>query len=141
MRFPTLLALLALLAPAALTATPLDGLADAEGFLSASTSVVIHMNLRRQTIERFLKKLPLTGLAMPAIAEKQFAAFERQTGFGVIVNTSFNVRGEPIVCTPEDAWRCFMRTEMDYLSIGPFLLAKKDQSPETAGGWGDATGR
>ncbi|HKV11709.1 MAG TPA: carbamoyltransferase, partial [Thermoanaerobaculia bacterium] len=45
--------------------------------------------------------------------------FEKLTGYGVIVNTSFNVRGEPIVCTPEDAYRCFMRTEMDYLVLGP----------------------
>lgn len=54
-------------------------------------------------------------------------AFEELTGCGVIVNTSFNVRGEPIVCSPKDAYRCFMRTEMDYLVIGNFLLAKKDQ--------------
>jgi carbamoyltransferase len=54
-------------------------------------------------------------------------AFEQQTGCGVLVNTSFNVRGEPIVCTPEDAYRCFMRTEMDYLVVENFLLAKEDQ--------------
>ena len=53
--------------------------------------------------------------------------FERLTGYGVIVNTSFNVRGEPIVCTPEDGYRCFMRTEMDYLVLGPFLIDKKAQ--------------
>jgi carbamoyltransferase len=54
-------------------------------------------------------------------------AFEDQTGCGVLVNTSFNVRGEPIVCTPTDAYRCFMRTEMDYLVIENVLLAKQDQ--------------
>ncbi len=54
-------------------------------------------------------------------------AFERRTGCPVIVNTSFNVRGEPIVCTPEDAYRAFMRTEMDWLAIGPFLLQKAEQ--------------
>jgi carbamoyltransferase len=54
-------------------------------------------------------------------------AFEAKTGYGVIVNTSFNVRGEPIVCTPEDAYRCFMRTEMDYLVLGSFVLDKKAQ--------------
>ncbi|MCU0780405.1 MAG: hypothetical protein MUF04_04800, partial [Akkermansiaceae bacterium] len=54
-------------------------------------------------------------------------AFEAKTGCGVIINTSFNVRGEPIVCTPEDAYRCFMRTEMDYLVLGSFLLSKKEQ--------------
>ncbi len=54
-------------------------------------------------------------------------AFEQKTGYGVIINTSFNVRGEPIVCTPEDAYRCFMRTEMDYLVLGSFVLDKKNQ--------------
>lgn len=54
-------------------------------------------------------------------------AFEERTGYGVIINTSFNVRGEPIVCTPEDAYRCFMRTEMDYLVLGSFLLDKNAQ--------------
>ena len=53
--------------------------------------------------------------------------FGRQTGVPVIINTSFNVRGEPIVCTPADAYRCFMRTNMDYLVVGPFFMAKKDQ--------------
>ncbi len=55
------------------------------------------------------------------------SAFESKTGCAVLVNTSFNVRGEPIVGTPEDAYRCFMRTEMDYLVIENFLLAKTDQ--------------
>jgi carbamoyltransferase len=59
-------------------------------------------------------------------------AFEALTGCGVLVNTSFNVRGEPIVCTPEDAYRCFMRTGMDYLVLGNFLLAKEDQPPSEA---------
>jgi len=54
-------------------------------------------------------------------------AFKQKTGYGVIVNTSFNVRGEPIVCTLEDVYRCFMRTEMDYLVMGDFLFAKKEQ--------------
>jgi len=54
-------------------------------------------------------------------------AFEGLTGCGLLVNTSFNVRGEPIVCTPEDAYRCFMRTEMDYLVLENTLLRKKDQ--------------
>ncbi len=51
-------------------------------------------------------------------------AFEARTGCPVLVNTSFNVRGEPIVCTPEDACRCFLDTEMDALSLGPFLVVK-----------------
>lgn len=55
--------------------------------------------------------------------------FEQLTGVPVIINTSFNVRGEPIVCTPADAYRCFMRTNMDYLVVGPFLLDKREQPP------------
>jgi carbamoyltransferase len=55
--------------------------------------------------------------------------FEKKTGCAVIVNTSFNVRGEPIVQSPADAYRCFMRTEMDYLVMENFLLDKKEQKP------------
>jgi carbamoyltransferase len=58
---------------------------------------------------------------------KLISEFCRRTGCPLVVNTSFNVRGEPIVCTPSDAYRCFMRTHLDYLAIGPFLLAKSDQ--------------
>lgn len=60
---------------------------------------------------------------------KIIKAFKERTGYSVIVNTSFNVRGEPIVCTPEDAYRCFMRTEMDYLVLESFLLDKQQQPP------------
>jgi len=56
-------------------------------------------------------------------------AFEQRTGSAVIVNTSFNVRGEPIVCSPEDAYRCFMRTEMDLLVLGNQLVYKSNQKP------------
>ncbi len=55
--------------------------------------------------------------------------FKAKSGVGMVVNTSFNVRGEPIVCTPEDAYRCFMRTEMDYLVINNYLF-KKTEQPE-----------
>jgi carbamoyltransferase len=53
--------------------------------------------------------------------------FKKQTGCSVVINTSFNVRGEPIVCTPDDAFRCFMRTEMDYLVMGDYLFDKNQQ--------------
>jgi carbamoyltransferase len=53
--------------------------------------------------------------------------FEKLTGCAVIVNTSFNVRGEPIICTPQDAYRCFMRTDMDALVIEDFILYKQEQ--------------
>ena len=55
------------------------------------------------------------------------SAFEALTGCGLVVNTSFNVRGEPIVCTPEDAYRCFMRTEMDLLVLENCVLLKETQ--------------
>lgn len=54
--------------------------------------------------------------------------FKKQTAYGLVVNTSFNVRGEPIVCTPYDAFRCFMSTEMDYLVIGDFVYTKTEQT-------------
>lgn len=53
--------------------------------------------------------------------------FRNQTGYGLLVNSSFNVRGEPIVCTPDDAFRCFMRTEMDFLVVGDFVFDKTKQ--------------
>jgi carbamoyltransferase len=68
-------------------------------------------------------------------------AFKRETGYALLVNTSFNVRGEPVVMTPEDAYRCFMRTEMDYLVLGNFLFDKKEQpSWQEAGEWRDQYG-
>jgi carbamoyltransferase len=61
---------------------------------------------------------------------KLISSFKKLTGYGVVVNTSFNVRGEPIVCTPEDAFRCFMGTEMDELYVGNFRLVKEEQDPK-----------
>ena len=58
---------------------------------------------------------------------KLLGAFKKITGYSVLVNTSFNVRGEPIVNTPEDAYRCFMRTDMDYLIMGNFIFDKRKQ--------------
>jgi carbamoyltransferase len=58
---------------------------------------------------------------------KLLSAFKSRTGCPVLVNTSFNVRGEPIVCTPEDAFRCFMGTGIEALAIGNCLLRKEDQ--------------
>ncbi|NBV84345.1 hypothetical protein EBR57_09555, partial [bacterium] len=67
--------------------------------------------------------------------------FKEDTGYGVLVNTSFNVRGEPIVMTPEDAYRCFMRTEMEYLVIGHSVFAKTDQPEwQDTERWQDAYG-
>jgi carbamoyltransferase len=60
---------------------------------------------------------------------KLLKAFEAKTGCGLIVNTSFNVRSEPIVCTPEEAYRCFMRTQIDTLVLENYVLNKADQKP------------
>ncbi|HLH78015.1 MAG TPA: carbamoyltransferase [Candidatus Binataceae bacterium] len=93
-----------------------------------------------------IEKLNLPRSTIPAVTHVDYSArvqtidrrtnprfhallsrFRAQTGCAVLVNTSFNVRGEPIVCTPTQAYRCFMRTEIDYLVIENFLLAKGDQ--------------
>ncbi|MDD5761341.1 MAG: SxtJ family membrane protein, partial [bacterium] len=68
-------------------------------------------------------------------------AFHRRTGCPVVVNTSFNVRGEPIVCTPEEAAACFMNTGMDHLVLGSFLLDKRDMPPVNPGSDGGNMGR
>ncbi len=97
-----------------------------------------------------LDQLKLNRSSLPAITHVDFSsrvqsvsydinpryyqllkAFQSLTGCPVLVNTSFNVRGEPIVCTPEDAYRCFMMTEMDALVIGNFVLYKEKQLKET----------
>jgi carbamoyltransferase len=62
---------------------------------------------------------------------KLLREFKAQTGCGVLINTSFNIRGEPIVCTPEDAYRCFMATDMDILVIGDCFLQKSDQPEQS----------
>jgi carbamoyltransferase len=67
-----------------------------------------------------------------ALLYELLLSFERATGCGVLVNTSFNVRGEPIVCTPEDAYRCFVNTEMDYLIMGSFVIERLAQPEKRA---------
>lgn len=93
-----------------------------------------------------IEKLNLPRSSIPAVTHVDYSArvqtvdrehhaeyhdlllrFEELTGCSVLVNTSFNVRGEPIVCTPADAYRCFMRTNMDHLVLWPFLLHKAEQ--------------
>ncbi len=77
----------------------------------------IDMSARIQTVSK------LTNPAYWTLISK----FKEKTDCPILINTSFNVRGEPIVCTPEDAYRCFMQTEMDYLVIGSFLFSKEKQ--------------
>jgi carbamoyltransferase len=95
--------------------TGLDRLRAVQSPLPAVTHV--DYSARVQTVDRSINPI-FHGL---------IDAFRRKTGVPVLVNTSFNVRGEPIVCTPADAFRCFMATAMDYLVIGPFLLRREGQ--------------
>ena len=95
-----------------------------------------------------LEKLNVVRSEIPAITHVDYSAriqsvnqktnpsyhqtiskFNEKYNCPVIINTSFNVRGEPIVCTPKDAYRCFMRTEMEYLIMGNYLLDKNYQKP------------
>ena len=94
----------------------LDRLKEIRSTLPAITHV--DYSARIQTVERTGNRL-LYDLLLH---------FEQATGCGVLVNTSFNVRGEPIVCTPDDAYRCFMNTEMDYLVMGDFVIERAAQA-------------
>ena len=107
----------------------------------------LRINNQKETQSLFgIDKLKAVRSTIPAVTHVDYSAriqtvnpannsryyqlikhFEALTGCGVLINTSFNVRGEPIVCTPEDAYRCFMRTEMDYLVINDYVLKKVDQ--------------
>jgi carbamoyltransferase len=95
--------------------TGLDRLRAVQSPLPAVTHV--DYSARVQTVDRSINP----------IFYDLIDAFRRKTGVPVLVNTSFNVRGEPIVCSPADAFRCFMATAMDYLVIGPFLLRREGQ--------------
>jgi carbamoyltransferase len=95
--------------------TGLDRLKEIRSTLPAITHV--DYSARVQTVERDGNPL-LYDLLL---------RFEQATGCGVLVNTSFNVRGEPIVCSPDDAYRCFMNTEMDYLILGSFVIERTAQ--------------
>ena len=115
--------------------------------LVAEVKKDLHIPMNEEQKQLFgIDKLKIPRSKIPAITHVDYSArvqtvhpetnpryhqlikqFETLTGCGILVNTSFNVRGEPIVCTPEDAYRCFMRTEMDYLVINNYLLAKSKQ--------------
>lgn len=109
-------------------------------------------NLHRKTVPDNYHQLPMMERLytlrsdLPAITHVDFSArvqtihpetnpryyqllksFKQLTGYGLLVNTSFNVRGEPPVCIPDDAYKCFMRTEMDYLVLGNYILSKHEQ--------------
>ncbi|BDA40279.1 carbamoyltransferase family protein [Candidatus Atelocyanobacterium thalassae] len=116
--------------------------------LVAKVKEELHISEQEKTKNLFgIDKLKAIRSTIPAVTHVDYSArvqtvnptnnyryynlikqFEALTGCGVLINTSFNVRGEPIVCTPEDAYRCFMRTEMDYLIINNYILKKVDQN-------------
>lgn len=96
----------------------LDKLKHARSVIPATTHV--DYSARVQTVDGTTN----------ALYHALLTAFQRRTGCPVVVNTSFNVRGEPIVCTPEDGWRCFMNTGMDALAMGNCLLLKEEQEQE-----------
>ena len=117
--------------------------------LVAPVAEALRVNGQTEVPIDFMSRLKTRRSTLPAVTHVDYSArvqtvarddnprfhqllseFEKRTGCPVLVNTSFNVRGEPPVCTPEEAYRCFMRTEMDYLVLGNFLLDKKEQKPD-----------
>jgi carbamoyltransferase len=117
--------------------------------LVAPVAEALRVNGQTEAPIDFMSRLKTRRSTLPAVTHVDYSArvqtvarddnprfhqllseFEKRTGCPVLVNTSFNVRGEPPVCTPEEAYRCFMRTEMDYLVLGNFLLDKKQQKPD-----------
>lgn len=115
------------------------------------TDVAAHTKISENTQDQSLfgiDRLNIARSSIPAVTHVDYSArvqtvhsatnplfygliknFKAQTGCPVVINTSFNIRGEPIVCTPEDAFRCFMGTEMDVLVVGNCIMRKEDQDP------------
>jgi len=87
----------------------------------------IHSSIPAVTHVDYSARVQTISAGQNPIFHALLRRFEQKTGCPVLVNTSFNVRGEPVVCTPDDAYRCFMNTEMDYLAIGGFLLERTAQ--------------
>jgi len=88
---------------------------------------VVRSNIPAVTHVDYSARVQTVNRKTNPLYHKMISKFDKKCGCPVIINTSFNVRGEPIVCTPEDAYKCFMRTNMDYLIMGSFLLNKNDQ--------------
>ena len=109
-------------------------MASVNAIFNSKTSVKKKVLFEQAVVDRMSEKealiesdrlQPLDTLTYNSFIKK----FNEKYGCAVIVNTSFNVRGEPIVCTPKDAYLCFMRTEMDYLILNNYLLTKSKQKP------------
>ncbi len=90
---------------------------------------VVRSSIPAVTHVDYSARVQTVTLESNATYYEMLASFSERHGCPVIINTSFNVRGEPIVCTPEDAYLCFMRTNMDYLIMGNYLLNKENQNP------------
>jgi carbamoyltransferase len=90
---------------------------------------VVRSSIPAVTHVDYSARVQTVTLESNSLYYEMIAKFSEKYGCPVIINTSFNVRGEPIVCTPEDAYLCFMRTNMDYLIMGNYLLNKENQKP------------
>ena len=112
-----------------------------EGELEAAPSMMARLKQRRSTLPAithvdYSARVQTVSSQDNPRFHRLLSAFEQRTGCPVLVNTSFNVRGEPPVCTPEEAYRCFLRTDMDYLVLGNILIAKTattDTAPRNGG--------
>ncbi len=111
---------------------------EESGFFGIKKLNVVRSDIPAVTHVDYSARIQTVHAETNPLYHEMISAFRELTGCGVIVNTSFNVRGEPIVCSPDHAYTCFMRTEMDYLVMGDFLLSKTDQ-PEwhEDGNWRD----
>ncbi|OGU63945.1 MAG: hypothetical protein A2W30_06190 [Ignavibacteria bacterium RBG_16_36_9] len=109
---------------------------EEEGLWGIEKLNVVRSDLPAITHVDYSARLQTVHMETNPRYHKLISQFEKDTGCAVIINTSFNVRGEPIVCTPDDAYKCFMRTKIDCLVLGNYLLAKEDQKPmETDVDW------
>ncbi len=90
---------------------------------------VVRSNIPAVTHVDYSARIQTVNQRTHPLYHQMISKFDQKYGCPLVINTSFNVRGEPIVCTPHDAYVCFMRTDMDYLVMGSFLLDKKEQKP------------
>jgi hypothetical protein len=115
--------------PYMLLVAPVQETLRVNGESEPASGILARLNQRRSALPAvthvdYSARVQTVSAATNPLFYNLLEAFERRTGCPVLVNTSFNVRGEPPVCTPEDAYRCFLRTDMDYLILGDFLIEK-----------------
>lgn len=102
---------------------------DEKGFFGIKKLNVVRSTIPAVTHIDYSARIQTVNKENNTLYYDMIAKFDEKYGCPVVINTSFNVRGEPIVCTPEDAYLCFMRTNMDYLIMGNYLIEKKEQKP------------